>query len=47
MNQKHVYKIFVFDIWWKFLISVFYTQEIISPDNIICMTWVLQKAVSD
>ena len=42
MNQKHIYNIFLFDIWWNFFISmIFYTEEIISPDNIIYMTWVL------
>ena len=44
MNQKHIYNIFVFDIWWQILISMIsYTQEIISPDNIIRMTWVLSS----
>ena len=51
MNQKHIYNIFVFDIWWKILISMIsYTQEIISPDNIGYLHDVgafFQKAVSD
>ena len=49
MNQKHIYNIFLFDIWWKILISmIFYTQEIISPDNYLHdMGAFFQKAVSD
>ena len=50
MNQKHIYNIFLFDIWWKFFISmIFYTQQIISPDNIFLhdMGAFFQKAVSD
>ena len=44
MNQKHICNIILFDIWRKILISmIFYTQEMISPDNIICMTWALSS----
>ena len=43
-ESKTYLKYILFDIRWKILISmIFYTQEIISPDNIICMTWVLSS----
>ena len=43
-ESKAYLHIYVFDILWKCLIPMlFYTQEIISPDNIICMTWGLSS----
>ena len=42
-SKTYLHYIFIWYLMENLISMIFYTQEIISPDNIICMTWVLSS----